>query len=85
MASVIYALCAVTSTACAWLLLAGYRRTRARLLLWAGLCFIGLLINNVLVFVDIVLVPNVDLYTWRNLAAVVGMGILLYGLIWDVR
>ena len=79
----IYLLCALTALACAALLLRGYGRSGARLLLWSGLCFVGLTLNNVLVFVDLVLVPSVDLFTWRNLAALGGMGVLLYGLIWD--
>ena len=82
---VVYLLCALTALACAALLLRGYDRSGARLLLWAGLCFAGLTVNNALVFVDLVLVPAVDLFTWRNLAALGGMGVLLYGLIWDTR
>ena len=48
MASVVYALCALTSLACAVLLLRAYRRSWARLLFWSGLCFVGLALNNVL-------------------------------------
>jgi hypothetical protein len=82
---IVYLLCALTALACAGLLLRGYARSGARLLLWSGLCFVGLTLNNVLVFVDLVLVPSIDLFTWRNLAAVGGMAVLLYGLIWDVK
>jgi hypothetical protein len=82
---VVYLLCALTALACAGLLLRGYARSGARLLLWAGLCFAGLTINNVLVFVDLVVVPDVDLFTWRNVAALAGMAVLLYGLVWDTR
>lgn len=81
----IYALCAATALACAVLLLRGYRRSGARLLLWAGLCFLGLTLNNALVFVDLVLVPSLDLFTWRNVAALLAVGTLLYGLVWDLK
>jgi hypothetical protein len=82
---IVYLLCALTALACAALLLRAYRRSGARLLLWAGLCFLGLTLNNALVFVDLVVVPSVDLFTWRNLAALAGLAVLLYGLVWDVK
>lgn len=80
---VVYVLCALTSLACAVLLLRGYFRTRVRLLLWSGLCFAGLTLNNVLLVVDVGVVPNIDLSAWRTLPAVIGVGVLLYGLIWE--
>ena len=85
MGPAIYLLSAATALACALLLLRAYRHSGARLLLWAGLCFVGLTVNNALVFVDLVLIPSVDLFTWRNVAALAAVGTLLYGLIWDVR
>jgi drug/metabolite transporter (DMT)-like permease len=85
MAKIVYALCGATSVACALLLARGYFRTRTRLLLWSALCFIGLAINNALLFVDLVIFPEIDLSIWRGLAAVIGMGCLLYGMIWDLR
>ena len=51
------------------------------LLFWAGLCFVGLSLNNVMLFVDKVLVTDVDLSTWRALPALVGMLLLVYGLV----
>lgn len=85
MAVVVYSLCAVTSLMAALLLLRGYRQTGARLLLWSGLCFLGLTLNNVLVFVDLVLEPERDLLIWRNVSALAGMLLLLHGLITDSR
>jgi hypothetical protein len=82
---IVYLLCALAALACATLLLRGYRRTRARLLLWAGLCFVGLTLSNALVVVDLVVVPTRDLFTARNLAALGGLAVLLYGLIWDTK
>jgi hypothetical protein len=79
----IYMLCAVTAIACALLLLRAYRRHGSRLLLWSGLCFVGLSLNNVLVVVDLVIFPNVSLFPIRNGLALVGMLLLLYGPIWE--
>jgi hypothetical protein len=84
MAQVIYALCAVTSLMCAWMLLSSYRKKRHRLLFWSGLCFAGLSVNNLLLILDRIVFPtSVDFYTWRLLAALIALLPLLYGLIWD--
>jgi hypothetical protein len=80
--SLVFLLCALTSLACAGLLLRGYARTRTRLLLWTGLCFCGLFLNNLLLLID-ASVPTVDLSVWRSLPAVAGLMLLLYGLIWE--
>ena len=85
MATLVYALCALTSLLCFALLVRGYLRSRARLLLWASLCFAGLALNNVLLFVDVRVVPAVDLSAWRSLPALAGVVILVYGLVWDSR
>lgn len=85
MATVVYALCGLTSIACAVLLLRGYASTQARLLLWGGLCFVGLAINNVLLFVDLRIVPEMDLSVWRSMPTLVGLVLLIYGLVWETR
>ena len=84
MASVVYALCALTSGLCAVLLWRAYRASRARLLLWSSLSFIGLACNNLLLFFDLVVFPtSVDLALYRGLMAAVSVMVLLLGLIWD--
>ena len=83
MAESVYALCALASIACALLLGRAYVRSRVRLLLWSSLCFVCLALNNVLLFVDITILPDVDLSVWRSLAAIGGMLVLVKGLIWD--
>jgi Family of unknown function (DUF5985) len=83
MASVVYALCMLTSALCAVLLWRAYRASRARLLLWSSLSFIGLACNNLLLFVDLVVVPTVDLSFYRALMSAVSVMVLLLGLIWD--
>jgi hypothetical protein len=85
MATFVYALCALTSVLCAVLLVRGYLQTRVRLLLWAGLCFSGLALNNVLLFIDMRVVPDVDLSVWRSLPALAGLLLLIYGLVWESR
>jgi hypothetical protein len=83
MAPVIYSLCMLTALVCAWLLLRAWRRSGYRLLLWSGLCFAGLTVNNLLLVVDKVVLPAVDLSIWRTSVALVAMAVLLYGLIWE--
>jgi hypothetical protein len=83
MEGTVYVLCAVTACACAWLLLRGYRRTRVRLLLWCGLSFIGLTLENVILFVDLILIPQIDLSILRRSVTLAAVMILLYGLIWE--
>jgi hypothetical protein len=83
MADIVYVLCALTSALCAVLLLRRYAQTRVRLLLWSGLCFIGLALNNLLLIVDVHVVPEVDLSIVRALPAVVGVALLIYGLVWE--
>jgi len=85
MAIVVYILCALTSIACAVLLLRGFMQNRVRLLLWSGLCFSGLALNNILLIVDTQVFPESDLSILRSIPAVVGLGLLMYGLIWDVK
>jgi len=85
MALLVYVLCALTSAACAVLLLRGYAATRVDLLRWSGLCFLGLALNNLLLVVDVRLVPETDLSVWRSIPALVGISFLIYGLVWEGR
>ena len=81
----IYGLCAVTACLCAVLLLRAYAQSGYRLLLWSGLCFAGLTVNNLLLVLDKVVFPSVDLSVWRSLVALSAMLLLIYGLIFDER
>ena len=69
MAEAVYILCGVTSVCCAILLLRGYRQSRTMLLFWSSLCFAGLAPNNVLLFVDLLIVPAIGSSLARNLVA----------------
>ncbi len=85
MASFVYTACAIAATLCAVLLLQAYRRGRYRLLLWSGLCFVGLAINNLLLVMDKLVFPSHDLSMWRSGSALLAMLVLLFGLILDAE
>lgn len=85
MAKLVYVLCALTSLACAVLLWRAFVRTRARLLLWSGLCFAFLSLNNVLLYLDLAVLETYDLSIVRNLPVIAGLVVLIFGLIWEVE
>ncbi|MBX3470005.1 MAG: hypothetical protein KF878_24270 [Planctomycetes bacterium] len=85
MAEAVYLLGSILSALCAVMLLRGYARTGHRLLLWTCLCFLGLTLNNAILFVDMVLVPATNLSIVRLVPALVGLTLLLYGLIWEAE
>lgn len=81
----IYLLCAAISLVCGVLLLRGHRQSGVRLLFWSGLCFLGLALENAFLFVDLVILPQVDLSTLRRLIGLASLSLLLYGLVWDSK
>ena len=81
MKQLVYVMCALVSMLCAVLLLRGYFQGRHRLLLWSGLCFAGLTFANALVFIDLNMLPAMDLYPLRLIVTAVSVLILLVGLI----
>jgi hypothetical protein len=84
MLAIVNALGTLTVGLCAFLLLRAYARVRQRLLLWSGLCFVGLAISNAVLFFDLAIAPaDVSLYTWRLAIAAFSMLLLLYGLIFE--
>jgi len=83
MLAIVNILGTLTVGLCAYLLLRAYGRVRQRLLLWSGLCFVGLTISNALLFVDLLLFPEVSLYTLRLSVAAASMLLLLYALIFE--
>ena len=85
MATAIYTLISLTALLCTLLLLRAYLRSRYRLLLWSGVCFAGLTLNNVLLVLDKIVLPTVDLSAWRTAVALAAMAVLLYGMIWDTE
>jgi hypothetical protein len=85
MAGFVYVLCALTSLACAVLLLRSYGRGRQRLLLWSGVAFTGFALGNVMLVVDLMVLPDTDLMLLRTLPVLAGLVVLLYGLVWETR
>ena len=81
----VYILCALTALICAVLLLRGYGRSGTRLLLWCGIFFLAMTLENAVLFVDVVLVPSIDLSDIRRAVPLIGVVLLLYGLIWEVK
>ena len=79
----LYLLAIVTSLACTVLLFRAYAQRRLRLLLWSSLCFVGLSISNIFLFLDLVIFPTIELRPARLIAALVGLLFLLYGFIWE--
>lgn len=81
---IIYALCLISSAICAWLLMRSFARTGTRLLLWSAVCFLLLAGNNLLVVIDLLLIPSVDLSIMRHLCTFAAISILLFGFIWEL-
>jgi hypothetical protein len=85
MAGLVYLLCAATCLLCSVLLLRGYAKQHVRLLLWSGLCFVGLTVENVTHYIDVITGPDLDLSLWRKLPGLAALAVLLFGLIWDSK
>ena len=82
---VLYFLAVLTSGACMVLLFRSYASSGIRLLLWSGLCFVALTINNVLLFLDLVILPDLDLRPYRLTANLIAVLLLLYAFIWETE
>lgn len=85
MAEWVYVLCAVTSLFCAALLWRSYRRARTRLLLLSTCCFVGLALSNVVLVIDLLVLPDRDLQPLRTGISLIAMFSLVVGLISEDR
>ena len=83
MAMVAYGVGVLTSVLCALLLIRSYAAQKTPLLLWCSLCFAGLAVNNILLFFDIFVVPEISLEIWRSVIALTALVLMLVGLIWE--
>ena len=81
--ALVYLLCLATSLGCAALLVRSYAGNRTRLLLWTAVCFGFLALNNLLVVIDILLLPQADLLPFRHAAALAAVSVLLFAFIWE--
>ncbi len=83
--TLVYALCFATSSMCAWLLFRSYRKSSARLLMWSAACFIFLAASNLVVILDILVIPDGDLRIYRLTLSLSAVLTLLFGFIWDLE
>jgi len=83
MVPAIYILGSLVVCLCAVMLLRAYAKAKRRLLLWSGLCFLGLTVSNLLVFIDLVIIPDVNLYPLRLWTAAIATMLLVFGLVWE--
>jgi hypothetical protein len=81
----LYVSAMLSSAICAVLLFRRYVQRRVRLLMWSGFCFVGLTMNNVALFIDLVMYPTIDLRLMRLIPALIGMTWLQYGFIRDAE
>jgi hypothetical protein len=85
MSGAVYLLCGATSLLCAGLLLRGFAKNHVRLLFWSGLCFLALTADNFLLYVDLMVFPDIDISFLRRSAALLGIMLLIFGLVWDSK
>ena len=81
--AIIYLMCVATSLLCAYLLARAYRRSRTKLLIWSALCFALLAANNLVLAVDILLLPTIDLTVIRLATSLAAISVLLFGFVWE--
>jgi hypothetical protein len=79
----LYGVAVLLSLACTLLLGRGYARQRIPLMMWSAICFVGLTVNNVALFLDLVIFPNLDLRLERLIPALAGVVCLLCGFVRD--
>lgn len=84
MSALVYILCAIASLTCAVMLLRANQRNPTRLLFWSSVCFIGIAINNIILVIDLAVMPHGPSFlVMRNVILLISLSVFLYGLIWD--
>lgn len=81
----VYVLCFLTSAACAWLLGRSYRSNGTPLLLWSSICFGFLAANNLVLVVDLLVFPYLDLRLARLLLSLAAVISLIWGFVWQLE
>ena len=79
----LYLLCFLTSLSCCLLLIRSYLRNASKILLWTAACFVLLAVDNLLVVVDLIFLPTVDLSLPRLLSVLFAVSTLLIGFVWE--
>lgn len=80
----VYGLCLLTSAACAALLIRTWLRSRQPLLAWSAACFTLLALNNLMVVLDMVVLPHFDLSAARVATSLAAVSVLIYGFVFEV-
>jgi hypothetical protein len=86
MAESVYLICAGLSILCTFMLFRGYANTGTKLLLWTAVSFALMALNNIFLFVDLALLPELNLNGpfWRNILGAASGSVMLCGLIWEL-
>lgn len=82
-APAVYLLCFLASTICAVMLGRNFARTRTSLLFWSAACFWLLAANNLVLVLDLVALPQVDLAIPRVVLSLAAVSTLLFGFVWN--
>jgi hypothetical protein len=85
MPGIIYILAAATCLLCTVLLLRAYANQRSRLLLWSGICFAGLMLENIILFLDMVVIHDIDLSIVRTTIGLGSLSLLVFGMVWESK
>ena len=81
MEKIVYLFCAITNIGCALLLLRSYLRFRTKLAFWGCIFFICFALSNILLFIDLAMLPNYDLSLYRHSLTLLGLAAMIFGLI----
>ena len=86
MPEIVYILCCLLSAACAFFLMRGHFRNPSHLLFFSGVCFSLLALNNAILVVDLVLLPDMEFQgpMIRSTLSAGAGSVLLFGLIWEL-
>jgi hypothetical protein len=79
----VYLLCFLAAGLCAALLVRQYRRASTPVLVWSAACFVFLAISNLLVVIDQLVLPDVNLRAARLVLTLLAVSVLLFGFIWE--
>jgi hypothetical protein len=83
MAELIYGLCTILSLAIAVMLWRQQRRLPTRMIYWTALCFSGLALSNLVLVLDKLVFPELDLRVLRHSISLLSIGLLLFGLVYE--
>lgn len=78
----VYLLCFLTSALAAALLVRQRAATPSPVLLWSAACFVLLALSNLIVVIDQMVLPQLNLRTLRLVLTLLAVSVLLYGFIW---